>query len=38
MFANFNMDVGDHAITNYRRLVSDQQGALSRLFPGGQVK
>jgi triacylglycerol lipase len=33
IFANFNMDVGDHAIANYRRLVADQQVALNSLFP-----
>ena len=32
IFANFNMDVGDHAIGNYRRLVADHQDALNRLF------
>jgi triacylglycerol lipase len=33
IFANFDMDVGDHAISNYRRLVAKHQDALSRLFP-----
>lgn len=34
IFVNFNMDVGDHAISNYRRLVADHQDALNRLFLG----
>jgi len=34
IFAHFNMDVGDHAISNYRRLVADHQDALNQLFPG----
>jgi triacylglycerol lipase len=33
IFANFDMDVGDHAISNYQRLVAKHQDALSRLFP-----
>jgi triacylglycerol lipase len=32
IFANFNMEVGDHAIANYRQLVADHQEALNRLF------
>jgi triacylglycerol lipase len=32
IFTNFNMDVGDHAISNYRRLVAEHQDALNRLF------
>ena len=31
-FAHFDMDVGDHAIANYRQLVADRQDALNRLF------
>jgi triacylglycerol lipase len=32
IFAHFDMDVGDHAIANYRQLVADHQDALNRLF------
>jgi len=32
IFSHLNMDVGDHAISNYLRLVSDHQDALGRLF------
>jgi triacylglycerol lipase len=34
IFAHFNMDVGDHAISKYRQLVADHQDALNRLFLG----
>jgi hypothetical protein len=33
IFSDFNMDVGDHAISKYLQLVSGHQDALSRLFP-----
>jgi hypothetical protein len=32
IFTNFKMDVGDHAIGNYRQLVADHQDALNSLF------
>jgi triacylglycerol lipase len=37
ILGNINMDIGDHSMSKYRQLVSDQQQALDRLFLGRQV-
>jgi triacylglycerol lipase len=32
MFTHLTMDVGDHSMSNYKKLVAEQQGTLARVF------